>query len=1046
MTSFKPFLFPPINRDITTLALRPLLIAGMVMPVVGGDGGVNISIVTDDPGGVLSVIDPYQEMRAGDRHRIFWEDVEIAFKEVLLTEVNERLFIYLPIEKILPDWAEKVLYQLTRVGSNVPEDSVPLRVRVKLDRPGGTDKDPHLPGHSELKKPKLPQDVIDNGVDAAWAARGVPVEIEHYPFRAARDTVSLKWGSVILHQQVTEDQANGTAPITLLVDQAAILAGGDSAALLVEYEVFDEVWNFSSDWSLSTNVLVDAGAWRLDAPIIKEAVNGDIDLISLAKKDVTVQIIARGGPYAAGDTITLTWIGTPQSGKPIVHTEAVVLTNIPTVLELKVPYADIRAIARGTGDASYVLTKANGDPPQSSKRTFARVIGDTSQLPAPSIIQVVGELLDPTTPVANVQVPAYPGMNNGDLIDVIWLGTTASGTPYLHEMTHTVTEGEKGKIITLPVRNTHIAPLDRGTLDLYYRVSNDKYALFAVSESEHLLLKVEQIRADLPAPKVVEAPDGVLDPALVPDSATLLVDYLGTATGDVLTYYWTGKPGDGSASDWVPITTPIAGKPITFRIEQALIASNLNSLVKVRYTLQRAATGQFSYSATLELIIGSLIGELPAPDVLEAPTRVLDPMAALNGATVRAQYESMQDIPADIITLNWLGTPGAGTSQDLELPGNAIGYVDFKVPASVVGPNIGKQVEVSYDVSRSGQSSSSDLLELMVSTFQDPENQLPRPRITQANDASKVLILSSFTGNAQVTVGKWPFSAARQRVWLRLEGKTSTGAIYTIVLLTGVEVSAAQASSGLNETLLRSELEKLGHDSQLTVVCKVTFDGAVDENSAIEFPRAAYTFKTFDDSVAPTIASVKDSKGTEIPNGSTTFDTSVTLAGKAAPSQRVEIFDSTTSKGTATVNASGDWTLSLTGLTLTSHSITAKAVYGSNPVSAARTFTVAVATAPTIASVKDSKGTEIPAGGTTFDTSVTLAGKAAPSQKVEIFDGTTSKGTATVNASGDWTLALTALTVASHSITAKAVYGSNPVSAARTFTVAVATAPTIASV
>ncbi|HEX8596788.1 MAG TPA: hypothetical protein VF682_26430 [Pseudomonas sp.] len=185
--------------------------------------------------------------------------------------------------------------------------------------------------------------------------------------------------------------------------------------------------------------------------------------------------------------------------------------------------------------------------------------------------------------------------------------------------------------------------------------------------------------------------------------------------------------------------------------------------------------------------------------------------------------------------------------------------------------------------------------------------------------------------------------------------------------------------------------------------------------------------------VQPVITTVSDSSG-EVVDGGTTFDTSVTLAGKAAASQRVEIFDGATSKGTANVNASGDWTLSLTGLSVASHSITAKGLYGSNPVSAPRTFNVAAATTPTITSVRDSKG-EVANGGTTFDTSVTLAGKAAASQRVEIFDGATSKGTANVNANGDWTLQLTGLSVASHSITAKALYGSNPVSAARTFSV-----------
>ncbi|WP_434707910.1 hypothetical protein J3P75_19850 [Pseudomonas sp. R1-1] len=206
---------------------------------------------------------------------------------------------------------------------------------------------------------------------------------------------------------------------------------------------------------------------------------------------------------------------------------------------------------------------------------------------------------------------------------------------------------------------------------------------------------------------------------------------------------------------------------------------------------------------------------------------------------------------------------------------------------------------------------------------------------------------------------------------------------------------------------------------------------------------AARTF-TVAVATAPTITTVRDSVG-EVTQGGTTFDTSVTLSGKASPNQKVEIFDGVTSKGDVLVDANGNWTLPLTALSATAHSITVKALYGSNPVSAARTFTVAVATAPTITTVRDSVG-EVTQGGTTFDTSVTLSGKASPNQKVEIFDGVTSKGDVLVDANGNWTLPLTALSATAHSITVKALYGSNPVSAARTFTVAVATAPTITTV
>ncbi|GLH37187.1 hypothetical protein [Pseudomonas moraviensis] len=92
---------------------------------------------------------------------------------------------------------------------------------------------------------------------------------------------------------------------------------------------------------------------------------------------------------------------------------------------------------------------------------------------------------------------------------------------------------------------------------------------------------------------------------------------------------------------------------------------------------------------------------------------------------------------------------------------------------------------------------------------------------------------------------------------------------------------------------------------------------------------------------------------------------------------------------------------------------------------------------PTLDSVKGSpSGDEIPHGGLTMETTVTLRGVAAKGQKVEIFDGTVSEGQARAHATtGDWTLRVSALAVAAHSFTVKALYGSGAVSAARTLTV-----------
>lgn len=1046
----RTLLFRPLPRDYPILALRPVLIAGMVTPVENGDGGVNFSIVHDNPVGLLAAVDPWQRMAVGDRVEIYWDDTEVARRTVTAAEIDQRLISFLLPEPIVPDWAEKVFYRLTRAGSSTPEDSVPLRIRVKLDLPGGVDRDPHLPGHSELAAPRLPQDVIDNGVDASWAARGVPAEIAAYPGRAARDTIELQWGDATLTHRLTDAEAAGTASIVITVDQAAILAGGDSSSLLVQYQVFDEVWNFSTEWSLRTYVKVEAGAQRLNAPIIKESVNGIIDLGLLGSDNVTVQIAAVGLPFESGDTLTLTWTGTTSAGDMLEFTDALVLTNIPSVAEIQVPNAEIRAIRDGRGVATYVLSKANGDPPQSSKRATARVTGKIP-LPAPWVYEAVGDTLDPTLERVHVQIPVYDKMASGDLIDIIWLGTRQNGTPYLYKAQHFVSENEEkeGEPLYIAVTEEHIAILANGTLDLSYQVSNDdpdtfdvraSDHLFNVRVSDHLYLGLHPRHAELPAPSVDEAPEGVLDPEKITDYATYRMPYTGTVAGDILTWYWQGESLQGSASDWLPITRAIAGMPFTFNIPRALIEPSINNIVKLYYSLQLASTGAYQYSAVLDLTIGKLIGELPAPQVLEAAGNTLDPLQAQAGATVRVQYASMD--PQDIITLSWLGTPGVGSPPDQQAPGSASGQVDFSVPSTVIGANIGQRVSLSYLVKRYVTEKQSEILLLNISTL--PDSVLPTPIITQANAQTKVLNLATFAGNATTTVAAWPFIATGQRAWLRLEGETDSGGPHSIVLLDGEALTSAQVGAGLSQSVLRAALEKFGQDTALKVICNVAFSGIDDEVAALPLPVMEYVFKLHHDWVTPVIVSVRDSKG-EVANGGTTFDTTLDLSGTGTLDTELEILDGTTALTTVRTDAEGKWRTELTGLLPKGYSITANARDGSDLVSQPRTYEVLANLTPIIEQVLDSRG-PVASGGTTVDTTVTVSGKASPDQQIELFDGNVSKGKAATDNRGVWSLAVSDLSVASHPLQAKALYGTGPVSEIWTLVVSAAVAPTISSI
>lgn len=177
--------------------------------------------------------------------------------------------------------------------------------------------------------------------------------------------------------------------------------------------------------------------------------------------------------------------------------------------------------------------------------------------------------------------------------------------------------------------------------------------------------------------------------------------------------------------------------------------------------------------------------------------------------------------------------------------------------------------------------------------------------------------------------------------------------------------------------------------------------------------------------VIPEITSVKDTYGEEIANGATVTHDNVILTGKASKGLAIEIFDGTSSKGIAPVNANGAWEIHVKALAFGLRSLTAKGNYGDNPVSTARTLVVAHALVPVITAVTDSKGNLIPRDETTVDTNVTLTGTATANRDVKIFLGTTPVGLSPINADGIWTYVVSDLEEAAHSFTAQALYGSN---------------------
>ncbi|UVJ45910.1 Ig-like domain-containing protein [Pseudomonas sp. LS1212] len=111
------------------------------------------------------------------------------------------------------------------------------------------------------------------------------------------------------------------------------------------------------------------------------------------------------------------------------------------------------------------------------------------------------------------------------------------------------------------------------------------------------------INQTLPLPLVDQAQDNALDPADVPQGATVRIrPYTGMAYRDSVTFFWQSDTPGGSDSDSLPISQSAVGRDVTFTVAAAKVAASLGSDVRVRYEVQRYQ-GALDSSVVLTLAI-----------------------------------------------------------------------------------------------------------------------------------------------------------------------------------------------------------------------------------------------------------------------------------------------------------------------------------------------------------------------------------------------------------------------------------------------------------
>lgn len=308
--------------------------------------------------------------------------------------------------------------------------------------------------------------------------------------------------------------------------------------------------------------------------------------------------------------------------------------------------------------------------------------------------------------------------------------------------------------------------------------------------------------------------------------------------GDVITWYWDRNPSGTTVGGILELTADNYNKPLALVIEGEWIRSQGDGDRYVWYTTKdRAGNLTSGQSAVQRLDVAAqpIPRILPPPKVVEAsgtgwPVRgTLSPTDALNGVNVILNPTSVIH-PGEVPQVRWAKEGDLGSF--LADPVSA-GEWKYQIPKAFMAPHFGKAIAVNYLFKdKLGKLLESDEYTLTVLNY--PVDRLQAP---QSADGSPLSLAAVPASGASFTLYKWPFSAAKQRITIAVEGlEDASGKTIRHLALDNVEVTSGQADAGIakGEALVPKAdfLSRIRPGVQLTVKAYVSFDNGQTWNGA----------------------------------------------------------------------------------------------------------------------------------------------------------------------------------------------------------------------
>lgn len=786
-----------------------------VIPVEGASYGLGIRHVEE---GLDIVFERWTMLSAGDIFRFKKGDLVLGENTVKPDETTNARFSLNIARSLVPlGFVDDVYGEVERVGSTQLSTSPRQTVFIKDTRPGGADDRPHENWHS-----KLVLTLSHTLIDAVVAAKGVTATIRAWEYMRVNDLVMFYWGE---HRfdllPVTAEQVG--SDLTFLITPEFISAAG-SGHFVVQFYLYDEVRNRSGElqpWCKPVPVEVDLATSLLLEPFIVEAdeltMVLDADALGQAPAHAEVDVPRNSPHFRVGDFILLTVHGTTPTGEYVTESLRQEVVRIPQYYEFPIRNELVRSLIQSTLTVSYVRER-DGEDDLPSRKTTVTVAGRRFELPRPLVRQAHGPFIEPGLPLITVEMPDYqPPGSPGDDLTVRIQGYHLDNSSELvsssrlagsHVRTRDFLNGEYMRFEGL--RDTNVHYIVTGAL--------------GIRESERRWVQIGRPPRTLQAPVFQDAINGNIDPALVGSVGTLELraDF---KQGDLIVIKYTG-----SASGEVQYEYPLflAGNPLLIDIPKQLFNDNLDGTLTASFLIDRF--GVFQYSEDAIVTIGTALGELFMPEVLQAnpDTHELDPMQTWpEGATVRVRYEFIK--PADKVEVHWTGLPGIGSYSEIK-EGQTGDSIDFTIPVEAIGYNIhpdGRDIEVFFKVIRNGFATSSPTLVVHLLSLY----HLPGPLIDSIGDNS-VLQKTLLDDLDMTRVPPYMYAAVGQRMWLHYSGTLDTGDAYEESTFVGREVVEADVDYGPSAFAPVGRLRRLQDWSVLTISFWVTFDHSTLRDNA----------------------------------------------------------------------------------------------------------------------------------------------------------------------------------------------------------------------